>query len=277
MTGGPWSECVKEPEPEAPSMPALARYAEVSWKEPLMARAPAQAYVPFTGVNGRTEAITAATPRLERALPALFLPAESQWLEEALSPRSEGPVYCPVTGQVLSVWSASGCGCKQFSTIGWGNFKNNHWGHEHFRCRGVGNIPHVGGYPPFESGSRSLCRRHYGRDSGGTETFMETISVCLERMPEGWLTECARVQHWAIWKSCDNGYTGLLEGGGRQARTTRPDASQKTAKWGASAKRRARRQMLAATAAAPATKKGKRDRRRDRDLVADGRTRNAAD
>ncbi|KAJ8005471.1 hypothetical protein DPEC_G00146980 [Dallia pectoralis] len=95
MTGGPWSERVKEPEPEAPSLPALARYAEASWQQPLNARAPARAYVPFTRVRGRTEAITAATPKLERALSALFLPAESQWLDRKPSPRFKGSVYCP--------------------------------------------------------------------------------------------------------------------------------------------------------------------------------------
>ncbi|KAJ8012757.1 hypothetical protein DPEC_G00046190 [Dallia pectoralis] len=81
MTGGPWSERVREPEPEAPCLPALAKYAEAAWREPLMARAPARAYMPFTRVAGRGEAITSATPRLERAMSALFLPAESQWLD----------------------------------------------------------------------------------------------------------------------------------------------------------------------------------------------------
>ncbi|KAJ7995832.1 hypothetical protein DPEC_G00248670 [Dallia pectoralis] len=55
-------------------MPALDKYAEATWKEPLMATAPARTYMPFTRV--RTEAITAATPNLERGMAALFLPTE---------------------------------------------------------------------------------------------------------------------------------------------------------------------------------------------------------
>ncbi|KAJ8004406.1 hypothetical protein DPEC_G00135380 [Dallia pectoralis] len=71
-----------------------------------MARAPARAYVSFTRVNGRTEAITAATPRLEKALSALFSASgESVAREKALSPHSEGPVHCPVTGQSVPLRS----------------------------------------------------------------------------------------------------------------------------------------------------------------------------
>ncbi|KAJ8009685.1 hypothetical protein DPEC_G00094080 [Dallia pectoralis] len=74
-------ERVREPEPEAPRLPALAKYAEAAWREPLMARAPARAYMPFTRVAGRGEAIASVPPKLERAMSAHFLPAESQWLD----------------------------------------------------------------------------------------------------------------------------------------------------------------------------------------------------
>ncbi|KAJ7983514.1 hypothetical protein DPEC_G00377310 [Dallia pectoralis] len=176
-----------------------------------MARAPARAYMPFTGVAGRGEAITSATPRLgEPCRPFSSQRRASGWTG-SLSTGPEGSVYRPAGGQMLPVRAQSVAAANNLALMA-GAISRITTGATSISAKEV---------PEKPPSSTRPCRPL------GYSERRETATLAFKKVEEDRM---------------------LLSRHLPLARPSRPDTSRKAARPGASAKRRVRRQKLEATA-----------------------------
>ncbi|KAJ7986648.1 hypothetical protein DPEC_G00342070 [Dallia pectoralis] len=263
MTGGPWSERVREPEPEAPCLPALAKYAEAAWREPLMARAPARAYMPFTRVAGRGEAITSATPRLERAMSALFLPAESQWLDRKPSlPAPKDRFTAQLADKCFQFGAQSVAAANNLALMA-GAISRITTGATSISAKELADISRLSGAILHLNQAHAVCaggtmatavvtQRHLWLSLSSLKECQKAPLLNAPVSTTGLFGEAVETATLAFKKVEEDRM--LLSRHLPLARPSRPDTSRKAARPGASAKRRVRRQKLEATAesAAPA-------------------------
>ncbi|KAJ8015948.1 hypothetical protein DPEC_G00002000 [Dallia pectoralis] len=263
MTGGPWSERVREPEPKAPCLPALAKYAEAAWREPLKARAPARAYMPFTRVAGRGEAITSATPRLERAMSALFLPAESQWLDRKPSlPAPKDRFTAQLADKCFQFGAQSVAAANNLALMA-GAISRITTGATSISAKELADISRLSGAILHLNQAHAVCaggtmatavvaQRHLWLSLSSLKECQKAPLLNAPVSTTGLFGEAVETATLAFKKVEEDRM--LLSRHLPLARASRPDTSRKASRPGASAKRRVRRQKLEATAesAAPA-------------------------
>ncbi|KAJ8007829.1 hypothetical protein DPEC_G00098260 [Dallia pectoralis] len=249
MTGGPWSERVREPEPEAPCLPALAKYAEAAWREPLMARAPARAYMPFTRVAGRGEAITSATPKLERAMSAHLLPPKDWFTAQLVDKCFQFGAQSVAAANNLALMAgaisrittgATSISAKELVDISRLSGTILHLNQAHAVCAG-GTMA-----------TAAVTQRHLWLSLSSLKECQKAALLNAPVSTTGLFGEAVETATLTFKKVEADRI--LLSWHRPLARASRPDASRRASKSGASAKRRVRRQKLEAAAetAAPA-------------------------